>query len=311
MNETKTQTPTLDQILDGEYNFAVLCRVCDDKASGVHYGVDACEGCKGFFRRTTGQNLKYPVCKLGGNCEINRESRNRCQSCRYETCLKVGMSREAVKYGRIPKREKVKILTRRYSAWRSYARSDENATGSFHCKNETLLKQTTDDRKTIKHDNVLLNPAKKPKSKHLPTAKYLIQSRIENEGSGQSLTRRNHSHLLSVGDDVPNVFKDRENSVTRQKFIYSACKPNEPYWNPKVVVENQKSTSEKIRHLNLIKAFQYDSTKMDHWHIQSSTLNREDKYISFDKFPERLEENAKEEAFVVSIIPRQLLLLTD
>nr|XP_039247600.1 nuclear receptor subfamily 1 group D member 2-like [Styela clava] len=303
MNETKTQTPTLDQILDGEYNFAVLCRVCGDKASGVHYGVDACEGCKGFFRRTTGQNLKYPVCKLGENCEINRESRNRCQSCRYETCLKVGMSREAVKYGRIPKREKVKILTRRYSAWRSYARSDENATGSFHCRNETLVKQTTDDRKTIKHANVLLNPAKKPKSKHLSTAKYLIQSRIENEGSGQSLTRRNHSHLLSVGDDVPNVFKDRENSVTRQKFIYSACEPNEPYWNPKVVVENQKSTSEKIRHLNLIKAFQYDSTKMDHWHIQSSTLNREDKYISFDKFPERLEENAKGNSLPASNSP--------
>nr|XP_039274290.1 uncharacterized protein LOC120348249 [Styela clava] len=32
---------------------------------------------------------------------------------------------------------------------------------------------------------------------------------------------------------------------------------------------------------------------MDQGHIQLSTLNREDKYFSFDKFPKRLEENAK------------------
>ncbi|XP_039247598.2 uncharacterized protein LOC120325544 [Styela clava] len=200
------------------------------------------------------------------------------------------MSRKAVKYGRIPNREKVKILTRRYSAWRSYARSDDNAIGSVYRKSEKLVKQTTDARR---HSNVLINPAKKPESNHLPTAKYLIQSRIENERSGQSVTKRNYSHLLSVGDGVLNVSRHSENSVTRQKFVYSACKPNEPHWSPISVVENQKSTSEKIRQPNFIEALQYDSREMDHGHIQSSTLNKEDKYFSFDKFPKRLEGNAK------------------
>ena len=29
-----------------------VCVVCGDKASGVHYKVMTCEGCKGFWRRT-------------------------------------------------------------------------------------------------------------------------------------------------------------------------------------------------------------------------------------------------------------------
>ncbi|CAD5110810.1 DgyrCDS174 [Dimorphilus gyrociliatus] len=92
---------------DGE---AVLCRVCGDKASGFHYGVHACEGCKGFFRRSIQQKIQYRPCLKNQQCLIQRVNRNRCQYCRLKKCISVGMSRDAVRFGRVPKKEKAKII---------------------------------------------------------------------------------------------------------------------------------------------------------------------------------------------------------
>ncbi|CAD5208121.1 unnamed protein product [Bursaphelenchus xylophilus] len=88
----------------------LLCQVCSDKASGFHYGVTSCEGCKGFFRRSIQQKIKYRECTKGQRCAIVRNNRNRCQDCRLKKCMAVGMSRDAVRFGRVPKREKVKMV---------------------------------------------------------------------------------------------------------------------------------------------------------------------------------------------------------
>ncbi|CAH2278289.1 peroxisome proliferator-activated receptor alpha [Pelobates cultripes] len=83
------------------------CRVCGDKASGFHYGVHACEGCKGFFRRTIRLNLVYDKCDR--MCKIQKKNRNKCQYCRFEKCLSVGMSHNAIRFGRMPRSEKAKL----------------------------------------------------------------------------------------------------------------------------------------------------------------------------------------------------------
>lgn len=82
----------------------VLCKVCGDIANGIHFGVNTCEGCKKFFRRGLVENQSY-VCKGEKKCGINPRNRNNCRYCRYQKCLGVGMSREAIKMGRPKKVE--------------------------------------------------------------------------------------------------------------------------------------------------------------------------------------------------------------
>ncbi|XP_019364304.1 PREDICTED: nuclear receptor subfamily 1 group D member 2 isoform X1 [Gavialis gangeticus] len=112
----------------------LLCKVCGDVASGFHYGVHACEGCKGFFRRSIQQNIQYKKCLKNNNCSIMRMNRNRCQQCRFKKCLSVGMSRDAVRFGRIPKREKQRMLIEMQSAMKTMM----NSQFSGHLSNEAL-----------------------------------------------------------------------------------------------------------------------------------------------------------------------------
>ncbi|KAF7238323.1 Nuclear receptor ROR-gamma [Varanus komodoensis] len=83
----------------------IPCKICGDKSSGIHYGVITCEGCKGFFRRSQQGNVMYS-CTRQQNCQIDRTSRNRCQHCRLQKCLSLGMSRDAVKFGRMSKKQR-------------------------------------------------------------------------------------------------------------------------------------------------------------------------------------------------------------
>ncbi|XP_035168935.1 LOW QUALITY PROTEIN: nuclear receptor subfamily 1 group D member 1, partial [Oxyura jamaicensis] len=71
---------------------------------------------QGFFRRSIQQNIQYKKCLKNENCSIVRINRNRCQQCRFKKCLLVGMSRDAVRFGRIPKREKQRMLAEMQSA---------------------------------------------------------------------------------------------------------------------------------------------------------------------------------------------------
>ncbi|KAM5340371.1 photoreceptor-specific nuclear receptor isoform 2-T3 [Glossophaga mutica] len=71
------------------------CRVCGDSSSGKHYGIYACNGCSGFFKRSVRRRLIYR-CQVGaGMCPVDKAHRNQCQACRLRKCLQAGMNQDA------------------------------------------------------------------------------------------------------------------------------------------------------------------------------------------------------------------------
>ena len=68
------------------------CVVCGDQAKYQHYGVQSCEGCKSFFKRSVANNSKYH-CLLKNDCIVDKKRRASCKYCRFQKCITSGMVR--------------------------------------------------------------------------------------------------------------------------------------------------------------------------------------------------------------------------
>ncbi|PIK58754.1 estrogen receptor-like receptor [Apostichopus japonicus] len=86
-----------------------LCAVCEDLASGYHYGIASCEACKAFFKRTykslshtsvPSGNLKY-LCHAKNRCEVTKKRRKACPGCRFKKCMDMGMMLDGVRPDRV------------------------------------------------------------------------------------------------------------------------------------------------------------------------------------------------------------------
>ncbi|KAK6754076.1 hypothetical protein RB195_013216 [Necator americanus] len=76
-----------------------LCVVCEDIATGNHYSVPSCNGCKTFFRRAVVNNRMF-TCMGNGDCPVNKGVRCACRHCRLKKCLLVGMDKKSIQNDR-------------------------------------------------------------------------------------------------------------------------------------------------------------------------------------------------------------------
>nr|CAD7425407.1 unnamed protein product [Timema monikensis] len=91
-------------VIPGRILYDIPCKVCQDHSSGKHYGIFACDGCAGFFKRSIRRQRQY-VCKAKseGSCMVDKTHRNQCRACRLNKCLEAGMNKDAVQHERGPR----------------------------------------------------------------------------------------------------------------------------------------------------------------------------------------------------------------
>lgn len=87
--KTTRKKGPVPKLYDGE-----CCKICGDKASGFHYNVVSCEGCKGFYRRAILETRAFR-CKgvRVGECMKDYFLSRKCKYCRFDACQKAGMAK--------------------------------------------------------------------------------------------------------------------------------------------------------------------------------------------------------------------------
>uniref|UniRef100_A0A0K0D1Z9 Nuclear receptor domain-containing protein n=1 Tax=Angiostrongylus cantonensis TaxID=6313 RepID=A0A0K0D1Z9_ANGCA len=104
-----------------DYKDERKCAVCGDSPAKVHYGILACFGCKGFFRRAVKGGRNMYVCRLVRNCEVTKYERNSCRYCRFRKCLLVGMNPDHVR----PDRKKKSLVMKKKSIDKTFSASSD------------------------------------------------------------------------------------------------------------------------------------------------------------------------------------------
>ncbi|GFT72456.1 photoreceptor-specific nuclear receptor [Nephila pilipes] len=103
LNKTHADFFTSENQASANGRSGMRCIVCGDVSSGKHYGVLACNGCSGFFKRSVRRKLVYRCQAASGECLVDKAHRNQCQACRLRKCLECGMNKDAVQNERQPR----------------------------------------------------------------------------------------------------------------------------------------------------------------------------------------------------------------
>ena len=123
MNEITEQQ---DLLSFKEMKRMIPCAVCQLPSSGRHYGVFSCGGCRNFFKRSLDIGQSY-------RCDhLELVPTLKCRKCRFQKCLQVGMSLEAISIGRPTDKDKFEVS----SIIRDYKLQNSDQTSRKTLENE-------------------------------------------------------------------------------------------------------------------------------------------------------------------------------
>jgi hypothetical protein len=149
-------------------------------------------------------------CNNTGNCEITPFSRNSCQYCRLKKCFDVGMSREASRLGRRPKRP----------------------------RSDTINIIKNEKEQPIQNPITMVSPTKMSAQ----VAAFVRLQEIQRHQQKQSVN--NHEKFLK--QQTPPEERDKQSSPTNRTDSVSSTTSNilsSPYRAPSVTVETPNSST--------------------------------------------------------------------
>ncbi|KAM4832928.1 estrogen receptor beta isoform X3 [Urocitellus parryii] len=193
---------------------AHFCAVCSDYASGYHYGVWSCEGCKAFFKRSIQGHNDY-ICPATNQCTIDKNRRKSCQACRLRKCYEVGM---------------VKCGSRRERCGYHVVKRQRSSSEQLHC----------------------LSKAKKT-SGHLPRAKELLLSALSPEQLVLTLLEAEPPNVLVSRPSTPFTEVSMMMSLTKladKELVHMIGWAKKiPGMYPLATASQEAESSRKLTHL--------------------------------------------------------------
>ncbi|CAH8473698.1 unnamed protein product [Heterobilharzia americana] len=226
------------------------CKVCGDKASGRHYGVVSCEGCKGFFKRSIRGHVSY-VCRSEQNCLVNKAYRNRCQYCRLQKCLAVGMRSEAVQNERRPTNTfALNFLSDNSGNSNSITNASSNANGRGS-PNSSINTTTTTSNITI--TTTTANVSSNNATSNGITTALTSNTNIRNTSSqSQHTFYKSEPNSEEAEDEINNANNNREIVAQKSEDGQLSCS-NSPSNSYRLLPANTTATivgSLASKHLN-------------------------------------------------------------
>ena len=167
-----------------------MCCLISISCLGRHYGAISCEGCKGFFKRSIRKQLGYQ-CRGNKECEVTKHARNRCQYCRLQKCLAMGMRSDSPRVAAAQESRRTSVnnaaANKRLSLDKEFLENNLGAGLGAAYDSPTLL-----PRKPIIPDSLLSSSTPDPDT--VPHPPHPLSTKDEDQSSTMSMTDTSSSH---------------------------------------------------------------------------------------------------------------------
>ncbi|XP_052788398.1 hormone receptor 4-like [Mya arenaria] len=237
--DTERKSVTKENIADLTYDnkYPMVCGICNDRATGLHYGIITCEGCKGFFKRTVQNRRVYTCAGSDGECEINKTQRNRCQYCRFKKCLQAGMVLAAVREDRMPGgRNSGEVYNLYKVKYKKHRRRDETKVSKekvayIHRQDHQIKVEPV--RSHVRYENVLHVPhygASRPGGNRAMSVGFLgSHVSYSSNGLTNDYTPLSQMHMDTMGpcmtSSTDNRYQGRAQSMDTDLLVSSGLYP--------------------------------------------------------------------------------------